>query len=144
MLCLRLVGATLPLVIVLSVTRLSDLTSAMVAQLRIPYRYTFVLITALRFIPVLVAEMRDVMEAQTTRGVALDVGFREKVKRIPPLCVPLLLSCVQRMEGNALAAELRGFYFRKPGSGYRRYPLSWTDGVALALGAGLAALCAFL
>ncbi|GHV27673.1 ABC transporter permease [Clostridia bacterium] len=126
-LCLRLIGATLPLVVLFGVTRLSDLTNALVSQLGIPYRFAFVLTTAIRFIPVLLNEMRDTIEAQTARGVELDVGVIQKIKLIPPLCVPLLVSCVQRMENNALAAELRGFYFRTRKSGYRQYPLKITD-----------------
>ncbi|MDR0396897.1 MAG: energy-coupling factor transporter transmembrane protein EcfT [Oscillospiraceae bacterium] len=129
---MRLLGATLPLVLMLGVTRLSDLTNTLVAQLGIPYRYAFVITTAIRFIPVLFVEMRDVIEAQTARGVELDGSFKQKIRLIPPLCVPLLVSCVQRMENNALAAELRGFYLRKRGSGYRRYPLSAADAPALA------------
>ena len=131
-LCLRLIGATLPLVILFGVTRLSDLTNTLVSQLGIPYRFAFVLTTAIRFIPVLLNEMRDVIEAQTARGVELDVGVIQKIKLIPPLCVPLLVSCVQRMENNALAAELRGFYFRTRKSGYRKYPLSSMDYVWIA------------
>jgi len=133
-LCLRLMGATLPLMIMLSVTKMSDLTNAMVAQLRIPYRYAFVFTTAVRFIPVLMREMGDVMEAQTSRGVALDGGFLHKLRLIPPLCVPLLVSSVQRMEENALAAELRGFHLRTRGSGYKRYPLQGIDFLAVCLG----------
>lgn len=143
-LCLRLIGATLPLMIMLSVTKMSDLTNAMCAQLRIPYRYTFVFITALRFIPVLMREMADVMEAQKARGVALDGGFLHKIRLIPPLCVPLLVASVQRMEENALAAELRGFHLRTPGSGYKRYPLQGIDLMAMGLGVLTVALAALL
>ncbi|HML46594.1 MAG TPA: energy-coupling factor transporter transmembrane component T [Clostridia bacterium] len=143
-LCLRLIGATLPLMIMLSVTKMSDLTNAMCAQLRIPYRYTFVFITALRFIPVLTREMADVMEAQKARGVALDGGFFHKLRLIPPLCVPLLVSSVQRMEENALAADLRGFHLRTRASGYKRYPLRGIDFMAMGLGVLTAALAALL
>ncbi|GHU74477.1 ABC transporter permease [Clostridia bacterium] len=129
---MRLLGATLPLVLMLAVTRLSDLTNTLVSQLGIPYRYAFVVTTAIRFIPVLFVEMHDVIEAQTARGVELDGGFLQKIRLIPPLCVPLLVSCVQRMENNALAAELRGFYLRKKDSGYRRYPLTQSDAFVLA------------
>ncbi|MDR1599017.1 MAG: energy-coupling factor transporter transmembrane protein EcfT [Oscillospiraceae bacterium] len=139
----RLLGATLPLVLMLGVTRLSDLTNTLVAQLGIPYRYAFVVTTAIRFIPVLFVEMRDVIEAQTARGVELDGSFTRKIKLIPPLCVPLLVSCAQRMENNALAAELRGFYLRKRGSGYRRYPLTGSDALLLAV-CGLVAAAAII
>jgi energy-coupling factor transport system permease protein len=137
---MRLLGATLPLVLMLGVTRLSDLTNTMVSQLSIPYRYAFVITTAIRFIPVLFAQMHDIIEAQTARGVELDGSFVMKVKLLPPLCAPLLVSCVQQMEQNALAAELRGFYLRDKDSGYRRYPLVAAD-IAILMGCAII-LCA--
>ncbi|MDR1262440.1 MAG: energy-coupling factor transporter transmembrane protein EcfT [Oscillospiraceae bacterium] len=137
---MRLLGATLPLVLMLGVTRLSDLTNTLVAQLGIPYRYAFVVTTAIRFIPILFVEMHDVIEAQTARGVELDGSFTQKIRLIPPLCVPLLVSCVQRMENNALAAELRGFYLRKRGSGYRKYPLNGADALVLTVCAAILAI----
>ena len=132
LLVLRLVGATMPLVIILTVTRMSDLTNVMVQKLRIPYKYTFAFITALRFIPIFENEMTGIIEAQTARGVEFDTkNPLKKLKLVLPLCVPLLISSVKRIEGSAISAELRGFNLRKKDSGYKTYRFLGRDYIAI-------------
>ncbi|OUO35914.1 energy-coupling factor transporter transmembrane component T [Olsenella sp. An290] len=139
--CLRLLGVALPLVLVLMVTKLTDLANACVEVLHVPYRYAFTFTTALRFVPVFSQEMNAIMEAQTARGVQYDTKnpFR-KLQLMLPLCVPLLVSSVGRTDATALAAEQRGFYLRTRESSYKRYPLAARDGLALACCVALIAL----
>ena len=131
--CLRLLGVALPLLLVLMVTKLTDLANACVEVLHVPYRYAFTFTTALRFVPVFSQEMNVIMEAQTARGVEYDTKnpFR-KMRLMLPLCVPLLVSSVGRTDAIALAAEQRGFYLRTRESSYRRYPFAALDWAALA------------
>ena len=136
--CLRLVGVALPLVLMLSVTRLTDLANACVEVLHVPYRYAFTFTTALRFVPVFTREMNAIMEAQTARGVHFDTGNPfKKLALMIPVCIPLLVTSVQKTDATALAAEQRGFYLRTRASSYRRYPMTATDiavlGCCLAL-----------
>lgn len=139
--CLRLLGVALPLLLVLMVTKLTDLANACVEVLRVPYRYAFTFTTALRFVPVFSQEMSAIMEAQTARGVEYDTRnpFR-KLQLMLPLCVPLLVSSVGRTDAIALAAEQRGFYLRTRESSYRRYPFAARDWAALACCVALIAL----
>jgi energy-coupling factor transport system permease protein len=124
----RLIAATLPLTIMLSVTRMSDLSNVLNRLLRVPYKYTFALTTAIRFIPLFAEEMEAIIEAQIARGVDFDTkNFFKKIRLLLPLCVPLLVSSVRRIEGGAISAELRGFNFRTPSSGYKRYPIKTAD-----------------
>lgn len=140
---LRLIAATLPLALMLSVTQLSDLSGALVDRVGVPYPYAFALTTAIRFIPVFAGEMSGIMEAQTARGVKFDSHNPfKKIRLILPLCVPLLISSVQRIEGSALSAQLRGFNLRRRHSGYKRYPFRITDLASLLAGAALIALAA--
>jgi len=128
LLVLRLVGATMPLVLMLTVTRMSDLTNVLVQKLHIPYKYTFAFITALRFIPIFENEMNGIIEAQTARGVEFDTRNPiKKLKLVLPLCVPLLISSVKRIEGGAISAELRGFNVRQKNSGYKKYYFNILD-----------------
>ncbi|GHT60689.1 ABC transporter permease [Spirochaetia bacterium] len=130
----RLIAATMPLTLMLSVTRMSDISNVLNRYLRIPYKYTFVLTTAIRFIPLFADEMEAIMEAQIARGVEFDTkNFLKKIRLLLPLCVPLLISSVRKIEGGAISAELRGFNFRKPSSGYKRYTFSLQDAAALVL-----------
>ncbi|NLF28808.1 MAG: energy-coupling factor transporter transmembrane protein EcfT [Clostridiales bacterium] len=142
---LRLIAATLPLAIMLSVTKIGDLSGVLVEKLRIPFKYAFSLTTAMRFIPIFSLETADIMAAQTSRGVEFDTrNFLKKVRLILPLCVPLLLSSVERIDRGAISAELRGFSLRKRGQSYRTYAMKPPDWGALALAAAVAALSVLL
>jgi len=113
LLVLRLTGATLPLSILISVTNLNDLSNTMVKQLHVPYKYAFTLTSAIRFIPVFSAEMTGIIESQKARGVDFEIKNPfKKIGMILPLCFPLLISSVRKIEFTATAAELRGFYLR--------------------------------
>lgn len=138
---LRLIVATMPLALMLALTPMSDLSNALVKVARLPYRYAFAFTTALRFIPVFTGEMRQIMEAQTARGVEYDTpNPLKKLRLMLPLCIPLLISSVGKTDATALAAEQRGFYLRTRASAYKRYPLAGRDIAALALCVGLIVL----
>lgn len=131
---LRITAAAMPLTMLLSVTPMSDIANALTKYLGIPYKYTFVLTTAIRFIPLFSEEMAGIMEAQISRGVEFDTrNFFKKLRLLLPLCVPLLISSVRKIEGGAISAELRGFNLRGRTSAYKRYPLSRKDAGVLAL-----------
>jgi energy-coupling factor transport system permease protein len=130
----RLIAAAMPLTLMLSVTRMSDISNVLTRYLGIPYKYTFVLTTAIRFIPLFSGEMAGIMEAQVARGVEFDTkNFFKKLRLLLPLCVPLLISSVRKIEGGAISAELRGFNFRTRTSGYKRYPFAFGDAAFLVL-----------
>jgi len=140
LICLRLIGATLPLSVVLTLTPVSAVTDSLTDDFRVPFRYAFALTTAIRFIPLLSAEMSDVIEAQTARGLELDGNVFRKLRLLPPLCVPILVSAVKRVERGAISAELRGFYLRPKSGGRGRGYLRAPDFAALALCGALIAL----
>lgn len=119
---LRLFAATMPLGLMLSITQMSDLTNVLVEKVGLPYKYAFALMTTIRFIPLFSQEMAGIMEAQTARGVEFDTkNFFKKIRLLLPLCVPLLISSVRKIDGAAVSAELRGFHLRTRHSGYRKY-----------------------
>ncbi len=125
---LRLMIVCIPLALVLAVTKISDLTNALVKVLHLPYPYAFTLSTAIRFIPQFLEEMSGIMEAQTARGVAFDKARGlKKFSMILPLCAPLLISSVRRTDMTAAAAEIRGFRLRTRASGYKQYLFTKLD-----------------
>ena len=138
---LRLLGVALPLILMLTVTKLNDLANAVVEVLHVPYRYAFTFTTALRFGPVFSQEMKAIMEAQTARGVEDDTKNPLKtIQLMLPLCVPLLVSSVGKTDATALAAEQRGFYLRTRESSYKRYPMAAADYAVLAASVALIVL----
>ena len=135
---LRLVVVCMPLTLMLAVTRISDLTNALVEVLHVPYQYAFTLATAIRFIPQFLEDMNGIMEAQTARGVAFDQARGlKKFSMILPLCAPLLISSVRQTDQTAVAAEVRGFELRTRKSAYKHYPFVLLD-------AGAALCCALI
>lgn len=139
-LVLRLIGATMPLALLLSVTQMSDLSGVLVQRLHVPYKYAFTLTTAIRFIPVFANSLSGIMEAQTARGVAFDTKNPfKKLGLIFPLCMPLLISSVGRIHDTAAAAEMRGFTLRTRESQSRRYTFKSGDLFAALIAAALAA-----
>ena len=136
----RLVAAAIPLFLVFYVTKMNDVTNAVVKVLHVPYKYAFTFTSTIHFIPVFMNDMAGIMEAQTARGVEFDAGgIVKKVRLMVPLCVPLLVSSVRKTNSAAIAAEVRGFNLRTPASGYKEYPFAALDVTALAAGAALVA-----
>lgn len=125
---LRLICATMPLTLMLSVTRANDLLNALTVKLHIPYKYAFSIMTAVRFIPVFSAEMQGIMDAQIVRGVDFDTkNIFKKISLILPLCVPLLITSVRKIENSAISAELRGFSLHTRDTVYKTYPMQTAD-----------------
>lgn len=133
----RLVACAVPLFLVFSVTKLTDMANALVKVAHVPYKYAFAFMSTVHFIPVFMNDMAGIMEAQTARGVEFDGGLLKKVRLMMPLCVPLLVSSVRKTNSAAIAAEVRGFNLRTRESGYKDYPLMAADAAALAVSAAL-------
>ena len=138
---LRLIAAPIPLALLLSVTRINDLSNSLMKCLRIPYKYVFAFTTSIRFIPIFAEEMKAIIEAQTARGIEFDTkNAFKKFKLILPLCFPLLISSVRKINSSAIAAEVRGFNLRTHKSGYKTYSFGANDFFTLLFCAGL--ICA--
>ena len=80
---------------------------------------------SLRFIPTLMQETDKIMKAQIARGVEFSSGpFKERLKAIIPLLIPLFISSFKRAEELAIAMEARGY---RGGEGRTKYrQLKWT------------------
>lgn len=140
LLVLRLMGATLPLSVLISVTNLNDLSNTLVKVLHIPYKYAFTFTSAIRFIPVFSSEMSGIIESQKARGVDFEIKNPfKKFGMILPLCFPLLISSVRKIESTATAAELRGFYLRTRKSCTKVYPVKAVDIIFLLISGALLA-----
>lgn len=75
---------------------------------------------ALRFIPTLLDETERIMKAQASRGVDFQEGkFKEKVRAVVSLIVPLIASAFQRSDELADAMEARGYDPNKKRTRYR-------------------------
>ena len=65
---------------------------------------------SLRFIPTLMQETEKISKAQASRGVDFRTGsFKDRIRAIIPLLVPLFVSAFKRAEELAMAMEARGY-----------------------------------
>lgn len=107
--------------------------------------FAMMLAIALRFVPVLFAEMDKIIKAQTCRGVDFSRGSpAARVRSYLSILVPLFVSAFSRALDLATAMEIRCYQSDRPRTSLREYPLSTAD-VSLALGTmGLVVLLALL
>ena len=105
----RMLSMTTVFIILLTTTRLQDLTAALVKQVRIPYEYAFMFTAALRFVPDFIAESKSVREAQSCRGLSVSVNIVKRLKNYMTVVQPLILKSLGRSETMALSLELRAF-----------------------------------
>lgn len=130
-------ASVIPLgMIFLLTTNPSDLAASL-NRVGISYKITYTLSLTLRYFPDMIREYNDIALAQQSRG--LDLSKKEKfsvrVKNIMNICVPLILSTLDRIELISNAMDLRGFGKNKKRTWYVAKPLKKGDWLALIVGA---------
>ena len=77
-------------------------------KMGMPYGFSFILSTAMRYVPLIGRRIRLVMEAQTSRGIDLRPRIRNAANFMA-LLMPLLVQSFLLAEELAMAMEARGF-----------------------------------
>lgn len=99
-----------------------------------------VMVVALKFVPIFIAELERTIKAQTARGVKLDSGnIVSRALKIGPLLIPLILSGFQRAEQLTIAMEARGY---RGGKGRTKLRVLRIHGRDILAGLLLLLLCA--
>jgi len=84
--------------------------AAALTSIRIPYRYGYTLVLALRLVPLFDEESNTVQSAQRARGIPVDQGvIRGFLRRIRYTFMPMLFSALGRVDSLTLAMDGRGF-----------------------------------
>lgn len=87
----------------------SDLAYALM-KMGLPYRFGFMLVTALRLAPLLEGEGQTIYQAQLARGVRYDRGHIKKLFLfVQQFMTPLLISALRRADKLVFSMEGRGF-----------------------------------
>lgn len=93
-------------------TRTTDpdrLADALV-RMRVPYRYAYVVVLALRFVPFFEGELRAVREAQKMRGLSVSVRSPRRILHAARYTfVPVLASGLHRVDAIAISMKGRCF-----------------------------------
>lgn len=108
-------------------------------KIGISYRIAFSVAIALRYIPDIQRDYRNIALSQQARG--LDMSRKEKlpkrIKNAASIILPLILSSLDRIEAISNVMELRGFGKHKTRTWYSARPFKRSDYLALFLIAGL-------
>jgi len=118
------------------------LLSHSLTKIGIPYRYSYSLIIALRFLPLLDYETNSVRMAQKSRGISTQIGGLKKTLRtIRYTFFPLLVSALSRVEALSLSMEGRGFGYRKERTYLRSSKWTPADYLVMILSLGFLLFC---
>lgn len=77
-------------------------------RMGVPWVFSFILVTAMRYVPLMGQRLRAITDAQRSRGIDLR-PTAGNLKNLAALMVPLLVQCFQLAEDLAVAMEARGF-----------------------------------
>jgi energy-coupling factor transport system permease protein len=108
--------------------------------LKFPSDFVMIFVIAVRFVPVLLLDAVQIMDAQRSRGLEFDKGgLLQRARNTIPLLVPLIAVAVNRSLDLAEAMDSRAYGAKKRPSSLYGLSYKWTDYLisvaVLALGA---------
>lgn len=101
-------------------------------QAGLPYRFGFMLITALRFIPIFHLELEQVKNAQMAKGIELEgLSPRNLLRAVRYLLVPLVISALSKVDFLTISMESRAFGLYPSRTYMHSHTLSKKDKIAI-------------
>ena len=92
------------------ITTSPDELEQVMKTFRLPRDVVFAFVTAVRFIPVMMLDTIQIMDAQKSRGLELERGnLYRRVRNLRPVLIPLLVNSVGRSGELAEAMESRAY-----------------------------------
>ncbi|WHY77074.1 energy-coupling factor transporter transmembrane component T [Neobacillus sp. WH10] len=119
----------IPAAILFIVTTNPSEFAASLNRIGVSYRISYAVALALRYIPDIQRDFRNISLSQQARGI--DMSRKEKlpkrIKNAASIIIPLILSSLDKIEIISNAMELRGFGKNKKRSWYRARPFQKID-----------------
>lgn len=132
----RVLAIALPGVAVLLTIDPTDLADALVQQARVPARFAYASLAALRLLPLLALEWQTITHARRARGVDAGRNPLARLRLFLSVTFTLLVGAVRRGTRLAMAMDARGFDATGPRTVARPQALRPSD-LALVAGAVL-------
>lgn len=123
-------ACTIPIVLLFVCTTNPSEFAASLNRIGVSYRVSYAVALALRYIPDIQREYRDISLAQQARGVEMSskkASLIDRLKAASAILIPLILSSMERIETISNAMELRGFGKGKTRSWYSGRKFSKMD-----------------
>lgn len=104
-------ACTIPIVLLFVCTTNPSEFAASLSRIGVSYRISYAVALALRYIPDIQREYRDISLAQQARGTEMSkkASLVNRLKAASSILIPLILSSLERIETISNAMELRGF-----------------------------------
>jgi len=115
-------------ILFVSTTNPSEFASSL-SSLGIPYKISYSVSLALRYIPDIQQDYREIAQSQEARGIALgkDVPFFERLKNSAKILLPLVLTSLNRIDDISNSMQLRSFGKHKKRTWYMRKKMTVAD-----------------
>jgi energy-coupling factor transport system permease protein len=136
---LRVAAMALPGVLLLSTVDPTDLADALVQVWRLPARFAYGALAAIRMLPLLSREWHAIRLARRARGVSARGNPLRAISLFGGRLFALLVGAIRRATRLAEAMDARGFDAAVPRTFARPAVLRRADHVFIATGVGLAA-----
>jgi energy-coupling factor transport system permease protein len=96
-------------------------------KLKMPTAIVFMVLAGLRFIPIVMEQLFNILDAQTIRGVG-----NSRIERTRLLILPLFITSLRRVRALGLATEAKGFGASRWNEFYEELRLAWADKAIIA------------
>ena len=138
-------ACTIPIVLLFVCTTNPSEFAASLSRIGVSYRISYAVALALRYIPDIQREYRDISLAQQARGTEMSrkASFVNRLKAAGSILIPLILSSMERIDTISNAMELRGFGKGAKRTWYSGRRFSRTDILCMAVSV-LLAVASFL
>ena len=130
---------TIPIVLLFVCTTNPSEFAASLNRIGVSYRISYAVALALRYIPDIQREYRDISLAQQARGTEMSkkASLVNRLKAASSILIPLILSSMERIETISNAMELRGFGKGKKRTWYSARKFTAADFISMAVCIGL-------
>jgi energy-coupling factor transport system permease protein len=96
----------------------------------LPGTFSYVITSTLQIIPQMQIKANTIIDAQRSRGLETEGGYRQRIKALLPLVGPLVFGSLVEVEERAIAIEARGFTSKLPKTSLREISDSTFDKIA--------------
>ncbi len=115
-------------ILFISTTNPSEFASSL-SQIGVPYRISYSVSLALRYIPDIQQDYHEIAQSQEARGVALgkDVKFFDRLKNSAKILLPLVLTSLNRIDDISNSMQLRSFGKHKKRTWFMKKKMTIAD-----------------
>ncbi len=115
-------------ILFISTTNPSEFASSL-SQIGIPYRISYSVSLALRYIPDIQQDYHEIAQSQEARGIALgkDVKLKDNLKNSAKILLPLVLTSLNRIDEISNSMQLRSFGKKKNRTWYMKKKMTAAD-----------------